>query len=48
MSTILDAYTKELLAWVLTDSLDIDFVLETVQSALLRITRSSLNRNAHS
>jgi len=30
MSTIIDACTKELLAWVLSDSLEIDFVLETV------------------
>ena len=30
LSTILDAYTKEALAHVLSDSLEIDFVLETV------------------
>lgn len=30
MSTIIDACTKELLAWVLSKSLEIDFVLETV------------------
>ena len=30
MSTIIDGYTKELLAWVLSKSLEIDFVLETV------------------
>lgn len=30
MSTIIDACTKELLAWVLSRSLEIDFVLETV------------------
>ena len=30
MSTIIDACTKELLAWVLCESLEIDFVLETV------------------
>ena len=30
MSTIIDACTKELLSWVLSDSLEIDFVLETV------------------
>ena len=30
MSTILDGCTKELLAWVLSASLEIDFVLETV------------------
>ncbi len=31
LSTILDAFTKEALAHVLSDSLEIDFVLETVQ-----------------
>ena len=31
MSTIIDACTKELLSWVLSPSLEIDFVLETVQ-----------------
>lgn len=30
MSTIIDACTKELLAWVISESLEIDFVLETV------------------
>ena len=30
MSTIIDAYTKELLAWVLSISLEVDFVLKTV------------------
>lgn len=30
MSTIIDACTKELLSWVLCESLEIDFVLETV------------------
>lgn len=30
MSTIIDACTKELLAWVLCESLEIDFVLETI------------------
>ena len=32
LSTILDAYTKEALAHVLSNSLQVDFVLETVQS----------------
>ena len=32
LSTILDAYTKETLAHVLSDSLEIDFVLETVRN----------------
>lgn len=31
LSTILDAFTKEALAHVLSDSLEIDFVLETIQ-----------------
>jgi transposase InsO family protein len=31
MSTIIDACTKELLAWVLSESLAVDFVLETVK-----------------
>jgi len=30
MCTIIDAYTKELLAWSLSDSLEIDFVLDAV------------------
>ena len=30
MSTIIDAYTKEILSWVLSDSLVLDFVLNTV------------------
>ena len=34
MSTILDACTKELLAWVLSISLEIDFVLETVNQLI--------------
>ena len=34
MSTIIDACTKELLAWVLSESLEIDFVLETVEIAI--------------
>jgi len=34
MSTIIDACTKELLAWVLSISLEIDFVLETVNQLI--------------
>jgi len=34
MSTIIDACTKELLAWVLSTSLEIDFVLETVNQLI--------------
>lgn len=36
LSTILDACTKELLAWVLSESLEIDFVLETVHQLIDR------------
>ena len=31
LSTILDAFTKQILAWVLSESLEVDFVLETVE-----------------
>ena len=31
LSTILDAFTKQILSWVLSDSLEVDFVLETVE-----------------
>lgn len=34
MSTIIDACTKELLAWVLSKSFEIDFVLETVNQLI--------------
>ena len=34
MSTIIDAYTKELLAWELSTSLEVDFVLNTVQQLI--------------
>lgn len=34
LSTIVDACTKELLAWKLSASLEIDFVLETVQELI--------------
>jgi len=34
MSTIIDAYTKELLAWELSASLEIDFVLATVKQLI--------------
>jgi len=36
MSTIIDARTKELLAWVLSESLEIDFVLDTVNQLVER------------
>jgi putative transposase len=41
MSTIIDACTKELLAWALSKSLEIDFVLETVNQ-LIKNHRISL------
>ena len=34
MSTIIDACTKELLAWVLSKSFEVDFVLETVNQLI--------------
>ena len=34
MATIIDACTKELLSWVLSESLEIDFVLETVKQLI--------------
>lgn len=34
LSTILDAYTKEILSYVLSESLEIDFVLETVNQLI--------------
>ena len=34
LSTILDAYTKQVLSYVLSESLEIDFVLETVKTAM--------------
>ena len=34
LSTILDAYTKQILSYVLSDSLEVDFVLETVENLI--------------
>lgn len=34
LSTILDAYTKQILAYVISDSLEVDFVLETVNQLI--------------
>ena len=34
LSTILDAYTKQILSYVLSDSLEVDFVLETVRKVV--------------
>lgn len=36
LSAIIDACTKELLAWVLSESLEVDFVLETVNQLMER------------
>lgn len=42
LSTILDAFTRQVLAYVLSDSLEVDFVLETV-NRLLEQHRISLS-----
>lgn len=42
MSTIIDGCTKELLSWVLSESLEIDFVLETVNN-LIKVHGISLS-----
>lgn len=34
LSTVLDAYTKQILAWQITDNLRIDFVLQTIDQLL--------------
>ena len=34
LSTILDAYTKQIMSYVLSDSLEVDFVLETVEKLI--------------
>lgn len=34
LSTILDAYTRQILSYVLSDSLELDFVLETIQQLI--------------
>ena len=36
LSAIIDAWTKELLAWTLSESLEVDFVLETVNQLMER------------
>lgn len=36
LSTVLDAYTKQVLSYVLSDSLEVDFVLETVEKLVRR------------
>lgn len=42
MSTIIDGCTKELLSWVLSESLEVDFVLETVKN-LIKVHGISLS-----
>ena len=36
LSTILDAFTKQVLSYVISDSLEVDFVLETVNQLMER------------
>jgi len=46
LSTILDAYTKQVLSYVLSDSLEVDFVLETVEKLIknhgIELTKETL------
>lgn len=46
LSTILDAYTKQVLSYVLSDSLEVDFVLETVRKLItnhgIELTKETL------
>lgn len=46
LSTILDAYTKQILSYVLSDSLEVDFVLETVKKMVekhgIELTKETL------
>lgn len=46
LSTILDAYTKQILSYVLSDSLEVDFVLETVEKFIknngIELTKETL------
>ena len=43
LSTIIDAYTRQVLAWALSDSLEVDFVLETVK---MLIEKHGISLNA--
>ena len=45
LSTILDAYTKQILAWRLSPSLEVDFVMETVKD-LMKNHGSELNTDS--
>ncbi len=46
LSTILDAYTKQILSYALSDSLEVDFVLETVEKLIknhgIELTKETL------
>lgn len=46
LSTVLDAYTKQILPYVLSDSLEVDFVLETVEKLVkdhgIELTKETL------
>jgi transposase InsO family protein len=46
LSTVLDAYTKQILSYVLSDSLEMDFVLETVNTLVknhgIELTKETL------
>jgi len=46
LSTILDAYTRQILSYVLSDSLEVDFVLETVRKLIkdhgIELTKETL------
>lgn len=46
LSTVLDAYTKQILSYVLSDSLEVDFVLETVEKLVkdhgIELTKETL------
>lgn len=46
LSTVLDAYTKQILSYVLSDSLEVDFVLETVEKLVrnhgIELTKDTL------
>lgn len=45
LSTILDTYTKEILSYAVSDSLEVDFVLQTVRQ-LMEKHGDSLQTNA--
>ena len=46
LSTVLDAYTRQILSYVLSDSLEVDFVLETVEKLVknhgIELTKETL------